>query len=64
MFKGTNTILLNEATIILAIQEYLDRRVSDLNISPKVTSVNPRNDSHNMKTFEVVTEEKDENNST
>jgi len=35
--KGNNTLELNEATLIEAMQEYLDKRMTDY--APKVTSV-------------------------
>jgi len=39
MFKGTTTLQLNNATMIEALQEYLERRTGDEATAFKVTSV-------------------------
>lgn len=54
MFKGNNTLTLNEATMIVAMQEYLDARAKE-GIGPKVISV--KGSSGVESTFIIMTSE-------
>lgn len=53
--KGNNSLHLNEATMIEAVQEYLNARM--LSAAPKVTSVKAENSSAYSATFIVNVEE-------
>lgn len=48
---GNNTLLLNESTVIEAVQEYLDKRMT---AAPKVASVKPKTgNTYSCEAFEV-----------
>jgi len=50
---GINKLILNEATMLVAVQEYLDKRYSEgVDAGPRVTNINM--DHSNGKHFEVV----------
>lgn len=53
--RGNNTLHLNEATIIEAVQEYLAKRYTP---TPKVTSVDQASD-YTGKTFRVAVVEEE-----
>ncbi len=52
MFKGNNTLTLNEATMIEAVSEYLAKRAAT-GFAPVVKSVKPNSSSNPVITFEV-----------
>lgn len=54
--KGQNTLQLNEATLIDALQEYIDKRMGSY--APKVTAVKMESGGGYSKTFEVKTDDK------
>jgi hypothetical protein len=59
MFKGNTKLELNTATLVVAIQEYLDKRTKD-GCSPRVKSIAASSSSNNFAsghTFEVFLEE-------
>ncbi len=60
--KGNNELHLNEATIIEAVQEYLDRRAAAVNSAPLVKSVKPGNSQPGgySQVFVVATTDKGE----
>ena len=49
--KGNNELILNEATMIEAVQFWLDSRM--VQMAPKVTGVNSKNEGF-IKTFEIA----------
>ena len=49
--KGNNELILNEATMIEAVQFWLDSRM--VQMAPKVTGVNSKNEGYS-KTFEIA----------
>jgi hypothetical protein len=53
--KGNNTLLLNEATMIEAVQEYMTKRMGSTYV-PKVNSVKPAPDKSysGVQVFEVL----------
>ena len=54
--KGNNTFIFNEATIIVAIQEYLNKRITT--DTPKVTSV--KSSDKTLSLFQIdIQEDKD-----
>lgn len=55
MFKGNNALELNTATMIVAVQEYLDKRAKD-GCSPKVVTI-AANTGTNSVIFRVSLEE-------
>lgn len=54
---GTNELNLNEATMIQAMQEWLDKRMGCF--SPKVVSVLGGTKEYNTRTFTVATTDRD-----
>lgn len=54
--RGNNTLHLNEATIIEAVQEYLDKRYTP---TPKVTGIDLSSD-YTGKTFKVAVVEEEQ----
>ncbi len=52
MFKGNTKLELNEETIIVALQEYFDKRVAD-GCSPVVKGVKASSDGYGGATFAV-----------
>lgn len=55
--KGNNTLVLNEATMIEAIQEYLDKRMPQH--APNVQAVtSAKGASYGLNTFEIEVTEK------
>lgn len=59
MFKGSNTIMLNEATMIVAVQEYLEKRTRE-GCALQVKSVKMSNSSRGnyADCYEVLVDEK------
>jgi hypothetical protein len=53
MFIGRTTITMNEATIIQAVQEYLDKRIAPDAAKNVVTSVKTNAGSYNAAEFKV-----------
>jgi hypothetical protein len=53
---GQNTLQLNEATLIEALQEYIDKRMGSY--APKVTGVKMGSSGSYLKTFAVKTDDK------
>lgn len=49
--KGSNELILNEATMIEAVQYWLDSRM--IPVAPKVTGVKSRTENYD-KTFEIA----------
>ena len=63
--KGNNTLTLNEATMIEAVQEYLTKRMGSTYV-PKVTSVKPASDKSysSVQVFEILVTKDDSPNNT
>ena len=60
MFEGRNDLVLNTATVILALQEYFDKRLSSEAQPCKITGFEPVDfalwNSPSLKTFRVTIE--------
>jgi hypothetical protein len=57
--QGTNSMDLNEATMVVILQHYFDTVLFSSGKSPKVTSVKRSNDSGYTPDFEVTMESKE-----
>ncbi len=60
MFKGTNQIELNEATMILAIQHYFNCVIFAEGKSPNVVSVKPSSKGYGNQGFTIEVKEPEE----
>lgn len=56
--QGNNTMELNEATMIAALQFWLDSQFRE-NLAPKVTAVSFSGNGYTSKTFKVETTDRD-----
>jgi hypothetical protein len=55
MFKGNSKVELNEATVIEALQEYVDKRLAPGFIPIKIMSVKPKTDGYQENKFVIET---------